>query len=107
MLTRQPPFDGVNEIEVMAAILDREPAPLKQHLTAVPDELQRVIGKALRKNRDERYQTARGLLNDLKDLKEELAFTAKLERTSRAARDESATVPADAVPTAAAPATAL
>jgi len=100
MLAGRPPFDGVNAVEVMAAILDREPAPLKEHLTAVPDELQRIGGKALRKNRDERYQTARGLLNDLKDLKEELAFTAKLERTSGAARDEATTGPANAVLTA-------
>ena len=101
MLAGRPPFDGLNAVEVMAAIIDREPAPLKQHMTAVPDELQRVVGKALRKNRDERYQTIRGLLNDLKDLKEELGFTAKLERTSQASRVETVTAPADAVPTVA------
>jgi serine/threonine-protein kinase len=100
MLTGRPPFDGVNAIEVLTAILNREPAPLKQHWTAVPDELQRVVGKALRKNRDERYQTARDLLNDLKDLKEELAFAAKLESTGRTERNEAATFSAEAVPTA-------
>ncbi len=67
MLTGSLPFDGVNAVEVMGAILNREPTPLKQKVAALPDELQRIVGKTLRKNREERYQTARGLLNDLKD----------------------------------------
>jgi TolB-like protein/Tfp pilus assembly protein PilF len=99
MLTGRPPFGGINAIEVMASILDREPAPLKQHVAAMPDELQRIVGRALRKDREERYQTAEDLLNDLKDLKEELAFTDKLGRAGRAEGDEFRTVPADAVPT--------
>src|SRR5262249_49814927 len=80
---------------------------LKQKVAALPDELQRIVGRALRKDREERYQTARDLLKDLSDLKEELAFTAKLERTSRAQRDKAVTVPADAVPTAPVTAAAL
>jgi serine/threonine-protein kinase len=107
MLTGHPPFDGVNGIEVIAAILNREPTPLKQKVAALPDELQRIVGKALRKNREERYQTARGLLNDLKDLKEELAFTAKLERGGRSETDVAVTNRVDAVQTAAGQAAAI
>jgi serine/threonine-protein kinase len=101
MLTGRPAFDGVNAIEVMAAILDREPVQPKQHVATIPDELQRIVGKALRKNREERYQTARGLLNDLRDLKEELAFTAKLERDGRSEAGVAETGPIKEVPTAA------
>ncbi|HZO83600.1 MAG TPA: serine/threonine-protein kinase, partial [Verrucomicrobiae bacterium] len=97
MLTGCPPFDGVNAIEVMAAILNREPTPLDQQVAAPPDELQRIVSKALRKNREERYQTARDLLNDLKDFKEDLAFTTKLERSSRAGRDKAVAVPTNAM----------
>jgi TolB-like protein len=101
MLSGQPPFDGLNAIEVMGAILNREPAPLKQHAATLPDELQSIVSKALRKKREERYQTTRDLLNELKDLKEELAFTAKLGRAGRAGKDAAATFSAEAVPTAA------
>ncbi len=79
MLSGQPPFEGVNAIEVMAAILNRDPAPLKQHDASTSDELQRIVSKALDKNREARYQTAGELIEDLRNLKEELAFTAKLE----------------------------
>ncbi len=96
MLTNCPPFDGVNAIEVMAAILHREPAPLKQKVAAMPDELQRIVSKMLHKNREERCQTASDLLNDLKDLKEELAFTAKLERSGQTGRDAAVAIPPNA-----------
>ena len=44
--------------------------------------LQRIVSKALTKNRDERYQTMKDLLLDLKALKQEMEFAAKLERLS-------------------------
>ena len=102
MLTGRPPFDGANAIEAMAAILNHEPAPLKQRVAAMPDEPQRIVDKALRKNRDERYQSASDLLEDLKALREELAFNAKLESTGRAERNKVATAPPIASVTAAA-----
>ena len=42
---------------VIAAILDREPAPLAQSLPGALPELDHVLGKALRKDREERYQS--------------------------------------------------
>lgn len=105
LLTGCRPFDGVNVIEVMAAMLSREPAPLKQHVAALPDELQSIVSKMLRKDHEERYQTASDLLKDLKDLKEELAVTAQLGRAGRPERDADATVPAIVVTTAAGTAT--
>ena len=47
----------------------------------VPVEFQRIIGKALRKDREERYQTIKDLLINLKSFKEELSFARKLERS--------------------------
>ena len=46
-------------------------------------------------------EQARDLLNDLKDLKAEISFAAKLSRTGQAERPETVTASADAVPTAA------
>lgn len=54
-------------------------------VTDAPQELHRIITKALRKDRDERYQTANDLLVDLKTLKEELEFQAKLEGSAQPA----------------------
>src|SRR6266566_5308875 len=68
--------------DVVAHILDREPAPLARYVKDPPGELQRIVSKALMKNRDERYQTMKDLLLDLKALKQEMEFTAKLERLS-------------------------
>ncbi|HCX28494.1 MAG TPA: hypothetical protein DHU55_01780, partial [Blastocatellia bacterium] len=82
MLAGRLPFDGSNQNEIVASILsDKETAPLARYAQAVPVELERIVAKALRKSRDERYQTAKDLLLDLKALKQELEFEAKLERS--------------------------
>jgi serine/threonine protein kinase/Flp pilus assembly protein TadD len=101
MIAGRPPFDGVNAIEIMGAILNLGPAPLKQYVANLPDELQRIVNKTLRKNREDRYQTTRDLLNDLKELREELAFTAKLEHSSLEQIVETVISPADAITTSA------
>lgn len=82
MLTGQPPFSGENSVEVLAAILEREPLPLSQHLPDAPPELVRVVHKSLLKRREERYQFINDLWNDLKDLKEDLSFEMRRIRKS-------------------------
>jgi serine/threonine-protein kinase len=80
-----PPFEGSNTNEILASILsDKEPWPLARYVREVPAELERIVAKALRKNRDERYQTIKDLLLDLKTLKQELEFSARLERSAAA-----------------------
>src|SRR5262245_4977392 len=79
MLSGHAPFAGVNAIDVMGAILNQEPAPLRQFAPDAPAELQRIVTKALRKDRDDRYQRVKDLLLDLKDLMQELEFEAKLK----------------------------
>jgi len=78
MLTRRTPFAGETANDTIAAILTREPAPLDE---STPTELQRIIRKALQKSRDERYQTVKDLLLDLKNLKRELDFAEEIERS--------------------------
>ncbi len=79
MIANQPPFTGVNALDVIGAILNQEPAPLRQHSPDTPIELQRIVSKALRKDREQRYQHVKDVLIDLKDLKQELEFEAKLK----------------------------
>jgi serine/threonine protein kinase/TolB-like protein/Flp pilus assembly protein TadD len=101
MIVGRSPFEGVNALDVISAILQKEPQPLKSYASEIPSELQRIVSKALRKHRDERYQTARDLLNDLKDLKEELSFAAKQTRSGQTDREQAVAASADALPTAA------
>jgi eukaryotic-like serine/threonine-protein kinase len=79
MVAQRAPFEGPTMTDILAAILEREPPPFSLILNDVPPELEWIIRKALRKERDERYQTAKELLGDLRSLKETLEFEAKLE----------------------------
>jgi Tol biopolymer transport system component/predicted Ser/Thr protein kinase len=90
MLAGRPPFGGENAIETIGSILNKEPVPLSRQVPDVPHEIERIINKALRKDREERYQTAKDLLIDLKDVKQDLEFQDKLERSTSpdASREE-------------------
>ena len=81
MITGRAPFAGTSPADVTAAILRDSPPPLADCAPDAPPEMQRILGNALRKDRDERYQTVKELLGDLKDLKEERAFESRLERS--------------------------
>ena len=77
MITGRVPFEGPTSSDVIAAILDKNPSPLTQYLPEVPVELERIVAKAMRKDREERYQTINDLHVDLKGLKQELEARAK------------------------------
>jgi eukaryotic-like serine/threonine-protein kinase len=81
LLAGRPPFVGESSTDVLAAILEREPLPLLRFVDDLPAELQRIVMKCLRKKRDERYQTMKDALLDLRELRDELALEAKLERS--------------------------
>src|SRR5687767_121303 len=80
MLASKPPFAGGNAIETLGSILNKDPVPLSRQTPEVPHELERIINKALRKDREQRYQTAKDLLIDLQDVRRDLEFQNKLER---------------------------
>jgi Tol biopolymer transport system component len=72
MTTGRLPFDGPTNSDVLVSVLEREPTPLVDHRSQVRTELDRVVTKTLRKNRDERYSTIDDLCSDLKNLAREL-----------------------------------
>jgi serine/threonine protein kinase len=78
-LTGKAPFEGQTASDILVTILEKEPPPLAWYWAATPAELQRIVTKTLRKDREERYQTVKDLLLDLKNLKRDLEFEAKLE----------------------------
>jgi serine/threonine protein kinase len=81
MITGRRPFEGTTKSHVIVSILEKEAPPIARYADEVPAELERIVAKALVKDRDERYQVAKDLLIDLKSLKQELEFEAKLERS--------------------------
>jgi eukaryotic-like serine/threonine-protein kinase len=80
MVTAQKPFDGQTPTDVIISIAEREPAPLTTCTAEAPIELERVVTKALAKDRDARYQTAEEMLTDLKNLRRELEIGAEVQR---------------------------
>jgi|HubBroStandDraft_5_1064220.scaffolds.fasta_scaffold06213_4 serine/threonine protein kinase/Tol biopolymer transport system component len=69
MVTGQRPFRGDSSAALVGDILRGEPKPLRQFNSETPEELQRIVSKALEKNRADRYQTAADLMVDLRRLK--------------------------------------
>jgi eukaryotic-like serine/threonine-protein kinase len=96
MVARQSPFAGASSSDVLAAILDREPPPLTQLAANVPPELQRIVKKALRKDREQRYQTVNDLRLDLEALRQELAAPEGESAAARPPQPAAATVSAGA-----------
>ena len=89
MIAGRTPFAGDSMPETFANLMNSEPQPLSRFSQNVPEELQRIIAKTLRKNKDERYQTMKGLLGDLKNLRENLAFDEKLEKSQSRSKENS------------------
>jgi serine/threonine protein kinase/Tfp pilus assembly protein PilF len=88
MLAGKVPFSGETINHTIVSILESEPLLLEN----VPDELQRIVRKALTKDQEMRYQTARDLLIDLTNLRRTLDIQGELERLivpNREAKTES------------------
>ena len=80
MLTGHRPFDAGDKMSTLAAILRNEPAPpTVSNGPALPRELERIIVRCLRKDRERRFQTASDLKLELEDLEEETATTSPYE----------------------------
>src|SRR5262249_24128012 len=78
-----PPPRARTLCAVCPGFWNQEPAPPTRHSPEAPAELERVVSKALRKDREERYQTTNDLLVELKGLKRELEFEARMGRANQ------------------------
>lgn len=93
MIAGRLPFAGDSTSETFANLINAEPQPLSRFAANVPDEMQRIVTKTLRKNKDARYQTMKGALADLKGLRENLAFDEKLEKSHPPGENATAKLP--------------
>ncbi|HEU4767102.1 MAG TPA: protein kinase, partial [Pyrinomonadaceae bacterium] len=82
MLSGTLPFGGSTTAHTIVEILEKHPRPLV-HAGAgnVPAELERIVSKSIAKNPDERYQTAKDMLIDLRNLKKRLELDAEIEHS--------------------------
>jgi len=83
LLTRQLPFKGEYEAAILYALANEEPEPLARYKAGVPEALQRIVDKALKKDRSTRYQSAAEMLADLKGLQKETTISAVAKPSKR------------------------
>ena len=88
MVAGRAPFSGETAGEVMTSILEAEPPPLTNHNAQIPAELEQIIRRTLRKERDERYQSARELLDALKGVRRRMDWSAESESLVAASCEE-------------------
>ncbi|MFN0087925.1 MAG: protein kinase domain-containing protein [Blastocatellia bacterium] len=82
MITGRKPFTGPATNDVLAAILNKEPARASGHVPDLPEEVQWIIDNAICKNLDARYPTINEMMRDLREVKDELAMRSRQERKS-------------------------
>jgi serine/threonine protein kinase len=102
MLSNRLPFAGATNSDVLASILEREPKSLTSLSTGVPEPLEWIVTKALTKDRDDRYQTAREMLNDIRRLTQRLNAAAELGRSVAAPSSTDSATPRETKPATAA-----
>jgi eukaryotic-like serine/threonine-protein kinase len=82
MIAGRVPFEGSTFGDVISGILGTRPVPLARYAYDVPPELERIVSKALTKDRDQRYQTSKDMLIDLKRLKQRLEVEAEFDHST-------------------------
>lgn len=82
MVAGELPFKGVTSSHTMVQIMEKEPAPLTYQGDPAPQELRRIVSKAIAKDPEERYQTSKDLLIDLRQFKKHLDLDSASEHFS-------------------------
>jgi serine/threonine protein kinase/tetratricopeptide (TPR) repeat protein/class 3 adenylate cyclase len=82
MIAGLRPFGGDTPGDAVVSLLDREPRPLDQIIPRLPAALPQIVGRALAKNREARYQDCRELLADLKNLQQQLEAESEGEQVT-------------------------
>jgi len=81
-ITGRAPFEGETASHTIVAILEQEPKPIAEDVPEASAELQSIIDNALRKKREDRYQTISEMLDEVREVREEATFRARQERHS-------------------------
>lgn len=87
MLTGKRPFRGETEADVIVAVLLAEPEPVSSFNKDVPRELDWIVAKALSKDADDRYQTAKEFRADLEKIRKKILMDEAGHASSRSILD--------------------
>jgi serine/threonine protein kinase/Tol biopolymer transport system component len=85
MATGRRPFTGDTNLSILSSIIKDTPASVTDVNPALPRDLNRIIRRALAKDPERRYQSAKDLRNDLEDLKESLSAAGPMLETAAGA----------------------
>lgn len=78
LLTGIHPFTGADPLELIYAHIAKSPTPLDQLRDDIPTVISTILDKLMAKSAEERYQSAKGLLDDLKKCRDELLLTGNI-----------------------------
>ncbi|HSP62537.1 MAG TPA: protein kinase [Pyrinomonadaceae bacterium] len=81
MIAARAPFEGKDVHRQIIAIQEQHASQLSRHTDGVPERLEEIVAKTLAKDPDERYQTAKDLMIDLRNLKRKLEVDAEIQRS--------------------------
>ena len=90
MSTGKKPFTGANSLVTLDAVLHSKPTPPRDLNPKIPIELEGIIGKAMEKDRNRRYQSAAEMRSDITLLKKE-AESGQIKSGSHTAKLRAAT----------------
>jgi serine/threonine protein kinase/formylglycine-generating enzyme required for sulfatase activity len=92
MVAGRAPFAGATPSDMLVSILERDPPTISRDALELPAELERIVRKALQKDREARYQTAEEFLGDLKSLRHELEITGSQSANQTIVADKRITI---------------
>ena len=100
MLANKPPFEGDTPSHLIVAIIDKPAPPITLVAPETPPQLESILDKALTKDREERYQTAKDLAVDLRAVRRRLDVETELRRSTPSGGYSAAATPPSGYPLA-------
>lgn len=98
MATGQPAFPGDTASDIIAEILKGEPVPFSQAVPDLPRQFEAIVVRAMKKDRQERYQSAAEMLDALQEFRKESEFRQKLQTSAGGKEPDRALFPASSNP---------
>ncbi|UCF06289.1 MAG: protein kinase [bacterium] len=80
LIAGEPPFRGEHEVAMLYEIVYEEPRPLSDTKSDIRPEIEYIVGRALDKNRDKRYQSVVDLIGDIESLRDERSASTVTRR---------------------------